>query len=256
MTRNDDLALDRMYAAKEAKVKARVGKHNYDGSDLATVKSSFKPYPYKKPTTVPRQPKVHQEGPGPDVYYRDLKPGGPQFQFGSRFDDRREPATGVKADGSRFDSSLRQKPHLRPKKVDGPGPGDYQLPSSIKQNNRSVQSFQYSTWGTGRDPDWSENKRKQEHIAPGPAHYNHVYSNENFNREQKEGYRFPNAIRDIQKHQDQEREPPGPGKYYPEMPKSGTSKSFLGGPEKKKDKHNGVPSPAKGHLVWSNNDQP
>ena len=40
------------------------------------------------------------------------------------------------------------------------------------------------------------------------------------------------------------------------MPKSGTAKSFLGGPEKKKDKHNGVPSPAKGHLVWNNNDQP
>ena len=29
------------------------------------------------------------------------------------------------------------------------------------------------------------------------------------------------------------------------MPKSGTSKSFLGGPEKKMDKHNGVPSPGK-----------
>jgi len=29
------------------------------------------------------------------------------------------------------------------------------------------------------------------------------------------------------------------------LPKSGTSKSFLGGPEKKQDKHNGVPSPGK-----------
>lgn len=33
--------------------------------------------------------------------------------------------------GSRFDSDVRSKNHLKPKKVDGPGPGDYALPSSI-----------------------------------------------------------------------------------------------------------------------------
>ena len=85
---------------------------------------------------MPKAPKIQQEGPGPDMYTIKMNPAGPSYQFGSRFDEKRVPATSVKADGSRFDSSLRQKPHLKPKKVDGPGPGDYQLPSSIKQNNR------------------------------------------------------------------------------------------------------------------------
>ena len=29
--------------------------------------------------------------------------------------------------GSRFDSDVRSKDHIRPKKVDGPGPGSYAL---------------------------------------------------------------------------------------------------------------------------------
>lgn len=49
---------------------------------------------------------------------------------------------------------------MHPKKVDGPGPGDYALPSSIKKNNRVVSSLQDSTWGTGRDPDYHPNKKK------------------------------------------------------------------------------------------------
>ena len=57
--------------------------------------------------------------------------GGPTYSFGTRFDDKRVPATTVKADGTRFDSALRAKPHLKPKKVDGPGPGDYKLADSV-----------------------------------------------------------------------------------------------------------------------------
>ena len=60
-----------------------------------------------------------------------LKPSGPSYKFGSRFDDRRVAPTKVKPDGTRFDSSLRSKPHLKPKKVDGPGPGDYKLKDSV-----------------------------------------------------------------------------------------------------------------------------
>lgn len=44
--------------------------------------------------------------------------------------------------GTRFNSSIRNKDHLHPKKVDGPGPGAYKLPSSIKSgkqtNNREL----------------------------------------------------------------------------------------------------------------------
>jgi len=34
--------------------------------------------------------------------------------------------------GSRFDSDVRSKDHIKPKKKDGPGPGSYSLPPSIK----------------------------------------------------------------------------------------------------------------------------
>ena len=105
--------------------------------------------------------------------------------------------------------------------------------------------MQESTWGTGREPDYHPNKKKQEMITPGPAHYNHVYTNDNFLREQRDGYSFPLAQRDIQKRRNSDKEPPGPGNYDPKLPPSGTAKSILGGAEKKEDKHNGVPSPGK-----------
>lgn len=44
--------------------------------------------------------------------------------------------------GTRFNSSIRNKDHLRPTKVDGPGPGAYKLPSGIKtgkvSSNREI----------------------------------------------------------------------------------------------------------------------
>ena len=78
-----------------------------------------------------------QDGPGPGMYDRKLKPAGPSYQFGSRFDDKRDPPR-TKADGSRFESALRAKPHLRPKKVDGPGPGDYKLKDSVQTRHRAA----------------------------------------------------------------------------------------------------------------------
>ena len=80
---------------------------------------------------------------------------------------------------------------------------------------------------------------------PGPAHYNHVYTNDNFNRPPNDGYSFPAAQRDIDKRRNSDREPPGPGNYDPKLPQSGTAKSFLGGAERKADKPSGVPSPGK-----------
>lgn len=59
--------------------------------------------------------------------------GGPKFSFGSR-----------------FDSDIRAKPHLNPKKVDGPGPGDYKMPSSIQNKSKNKGH----TWGHGQR-DWA-----------------------------------------------------------------------------------------------------
>ena len=33
--------------------------------------------------------------------------------------------------GGRFDSDVRSKDHLKPRKKDGPGPGDYKLPGAF-----------------------------------------------------------------------------------------------------------------------------
>ena len=46
--------------------------------------------------------------------------------------------------GSRFDSSLRNKSHIKPVKKDGPGPGSYKLPSSI----RSATALERPSFGT------------------------------------------------------------------------------------------------------------
>jgi hypothetical protein len=34
--------------------------------------------------------------------------------------------------GSRFDSDVRSKDHIKPRKKDGPGPGSYEIPSALK----------------------------------------------------------------------------------------------------------------------------
>ena len=167
------------------------------------VPSSFKPYPNWKPRTEGNAKSNNRMGdvPGPGQYQVKLNTGGPSYQFGSRFDDKRVPAAGVKPDGTRFDSSLRAKPHLKPKKVDGPGPGDYALPDSVVTKKRDNNSMQMSTWGTGREQDASPNKLKKEFVMPGPAHYNHVYNDlrQYTKPHQTEGFTFSRQIRDIQK---------------------------------------------------------
>lgn len=142
------------------------------------------------------------DNPAPDQYQikTSIGAGGPTYQFGSRFDDRRFFAT-TKPDGSRFDSSLRSKPHLKPKKVDGPGPGDYRLRDSVQTRHRATKSAQISTWGTGRGQDYDPNKKKEHFMLPGPAHYNHVYTDRHGVKKehQVEGYGFCKSMRDIQK---------------------------------------------------------
>lgn len=56
-----------------------------------------------------------REGLGPGTYHIKPSQTAPLFSMGSR-----------------FDSDVRSKAHLKPKKVDGPGPGSYEAPSSIR----------------------------------------------------------------------------------------------------------------------------
>ena len=70
--------------------------------------------------------------------------------------------------GTRFNSSIRSKEHLRPTKVDGPGPGAYKLPSGLKNGKRAVtqENMKLSTFGNC-DRNFSNLPKD----IPGPGKY-------------------------------------------------------------------------------------
>jgi hypothetical protein len=92
-----------------------------------------------------------RDGLGPGAYSIAAPRAGPKFTFGSR-----------------FNSSIRSKDHLRPRKVDGPGPGSYKLPSTVKAIKRTeshVDSLKSSTFG-GAQRGFNL-AAKDQHIGPG-----------------------------------------------------------------------------------------
>ena len=68
---------------------------------------------------------------GPGTYTLNVPPMGPITSFGTR-----------------FNSSIRNKEHLRPVKKDGPGPGAYKLPNSVQVKTRHPASVNRTTFGT------------------------------------------------------------------------------------------------------------
>ena len=105
--------------------------------------------------------------------------------------------------GSRFNSSIRSKDHLRPKKIDGPGPGSYKLPSGLKTGKRTVSShdsFKTTTFGNAKR-GFVENNAN-----PGPDRYD-----VNKFTEAAYTYSFPKGNRgELNKNNDV----PGPDQYY------------------------------------------
>lgn len=67
--------------------------------------------------------------------------------------------------GSRFDSDVRSKDHIRPRKTDGPGPGSYPLPGAITVA-KSVSDKKKSTFGVAKR-DWSDLPKN----VPAPNSY-------------------------------------------------------------------------------------
>lgn len=68
--------------------------------------------------------------------------------------------------GSRFDSDVRSKDHIRPKKKDGPGPGSYVMPSSIRVDKASPSAQKKTTFGIAKR-DWSDLPKG----VPAPNNY-------------------------------------------------------------------------------------
>lgn len=64
--------------------------------------------------------------------------------------------------GSRFDSDVRSKDHLKPRKKEGPGPGSYELPGCV----RVAKSTKRPTFGMA-ERDWSDLPKH----TPAPNNY-------------------------------------------------------------------------------------
>ena len=162
------------------------------------------------------------EIPGPAVYTIKASSTAPCFSMGSR-----------------FDSDVRSKDHIKPRKVDGPGPGSYVLPGAIRITNTtssqlSKKAEKKSTFGmSGRDAGMSK-------TTPAPnAYYPSKFT------EATHHYSFPKAEREDKKIK-QASFTPGPWAYEirRDDKQEGTAKSFLGGPlEQKVNLDNGVPGP-------------
>ena len=133
--------------------------------------------------------------------------------------------------GSRFDSDVRSKDHLHPKKKDGPGPGSYDLPSSVKV----ATQLKNPTFGKAQR-DWSDLAKE----SPAPNQYKHI----NKHTETAYAFSIPKASKANEDAMYKASLQPGPGAYKINRDMNGgLAKSILGGADSKKDVDNGVPGP-------------
>lgn len=131
-----------------------------------------------------------RDGLGPGAYTIAAPKAGPRFTFGSR-----------------FNSSIRSKDHLRPRKVDGPGPGAYKLPSSVKTGKRTdshMDAMKQSTFG-GAQRDFNNLPKE----VPGPGKYYPVQFTEASHR-----YTFPRGGIDGNEGNYKNAHAPGPQSYF------------------------------------------
>ncbi len=82
--------------------------------------------------------------------------------------------------GSRFDSDVRSKDHLKPRKKDGPGPGSYELPSSVN----AAKPLKNTTFGKA-ERDWSDLPKD----TPAPNQYKNIIKH----TETSHAYSIPKA---------------------------------------------------------------
>jgi hypothetical protein len=131
--------------------------------------------------------KEDQDGPGPDQYSLKLMSGAPLCSFGGR-----------------FDSDVRSKDHIHPKKKDGPGPGSYVLPSGLKV-------YKPLTGGNAKRTTWGKAAREWSDLPKGvPAPNN--YAVLQFT-EASHQYSMPRATRTDEAKAYKSSFAPGPGAY-------------------------------------------
>lgn len=131
-----------------------------------------------------------KDGLGPGAYTLTLAKAGPVYSFGSR-----------------FNSSIRNKDHLKPRKVDGPGPGAYKLPSSVKTGKRTdshMDAMKQSTFGGAQ-----RNFNNLPKDIPGPGKYYPIQFTEASHR-----YTFPRSGIDGHDSNLKNAHTPGPQTYF------------------------------------------
>mmetsp|Transcript_33906 Transcript_33906/g.24952 ORF Transcript_33906/g.24952 Transcript_33906/m.24952 type:complete len:154 (+) Transcript_33906:289-750(+) len=130
--------------------------------------------------------KKDQDGLGPGAYFPKAQKTAPTFAFGVK-----------------FDSDIRSKDHIHPRKKDGPGPGSYDMGSTLKIASKSEKGKQETTWGKAQR-DWSSLPKG----LPGP----NQYRPEKFT-EASHQYSFPKASRTDEAAVYKASIAPGPGAY-------------------------------------------
>ena len=123
--------------------------------------------------------------------------------------------------GSRFDSDVRSKDHIRPRKIDGPGPGSYALPSSIR-SELSTNEKKKTTFGAAKR-DWSDLPKN---VPASNTYYPNKFT------EATHHYSFPKSQKSEDAKLHKASLNPGPGAYEirKEGQQEGLAKTFLGGP--------------------------
>eukprot|EP00352_Strombidinopsis_acuminata_P005172 CAMPEP_0176366144 /NCGR_PEP_ID=MMETSP0126-20121128/20973_1 /TAXON_ID=141414 ORGANISM="Strombidinopsis acuminatum, Strain SPMC142" /NCGR_SAMPLE_ID=MMETSP0126 /ASSEMBLY_ACC=CAM_ASM_000229 /LENGTH=334 /DNA_ID=CAMNT_0017723445 /DNA_START=434 /DNA_END=1438 /DNA_ORIENTATION=+ len=190
--------------------------------------------------TIPREVEKKKSGDdhvGPS--FNDPKPrnSAPCFSFGSRFGE-----------------DIRAKPHLRPIKVNGPGPGSYKLHDSEEYSEEMLKANKIVLLVILKR-EWSQLPKKN----PAPNAYSMTQHMGSEDAGRLTGYSFPQGSRDDQAAIFRSKLTVGPGSHNTAGPlpfTNGTGKlrpgkSILGGPKgEKKTLDNGFPGP--GHYDPAN----
>lgn len=137
--------------------------------------------------------------------------------------------------GSRFDSDVRSKDHLKPRKKDGPGPGSYELPSCVNPGKQ----LKNTTFGKA-ERDWSDLPKD----CPAPNQYKNIIKH----TETSYAFSIPKAPKSDEEQLFKQGQILGQCVGHYEISgtfKGALAKSILGGADNKgkKEDYNGIPGP-------------
>lgn len=104
--------------------------------------------------------------------------------------------------GQRFGNRVGNKEHLKPTKVDGPGPGAYAQSKQYQNGKKPMDQFKRTTFGTA-----ARGHNDLPKANPSPSHYRPIHFTE-----ASHAFSIPRAPNASEKqHKKDYLDPPGPG---------------------------------------------